>query len=75
MTYMKIVDRTNCPEVAFATIPIGQVFIFENKVFMSVERFGIRNAVCLADGHVWGFDDTDSVVPIEAHLEITKRGF
>lgn len=70
---MKIVDTT-LKMVEFKKMHKGQVFIWDDTVFMATERLGSYNSARLTDGNLFGFDDTDLVTPIEAHLVITERG-
>lgn len=65
----------------FEDLFTGDVFTFEDKIFMKIERieFGddendFYNVVSVRDGALRKFDNNDSVIPLVAQLHILREG-
>ncbi len=75
---MKLVDNRQPHTVPFGSLKPGDVFYHEEAVgFMMKttetgcdECSGISNAVSLACGTTYGFEDSEQVEPVDARVEI-----
>lgn len=70
MAKLKIETNRDTELVKFCSIEESEIFIHEGKAF---ERYSSTDmAICLNDGHVWGFKDDDLVTYVrKAELKLT----
>lgn len=58
--------------VKFGAVMDGEVFIFQNEPYMRALGVGERKAMCLKDGDIILFEDTDLVTYVKkAELKLT----
>lgn len=75
---MKLVDNRQPHTVLFGSLKPGDVFYHEEAVGFMMKTMetgcdecsGISNAVSLACGATFGFEDDEQVEPVEARVDI-----
>lgn len=78
---MVINDERKTKYKFFENLSPGDVFAFEDRIFMRVEmiEYGTDedeyyNAVSVKDGILFKFEENDSIVPLVVQLRILREG-
>lgn len=70
---MKITKKHNDGTTAFFAIDIGDTFLFNNQVYLKLDRINTGegdyiNAICLNSGNVSGFNAETRIKIVQAEL-------
>lgn len=70
---MKVTKKHNDGTTMFCTLKTGDTFLFENEVYLKLDRIDPEegdyiNAICLNDGDVAGFNAETRVRLVSAEL-------
>lgn len=78
---MEIKDERNNKSELFENLFPGDVFAFEDRIFMRVETIEYGNdedeyfnAVSVEEGNLFKFEENDSIIPLIVQLRILREG-